>query len=135
VTRWARFAIGGLGGLLPVLASLLAVDLTAIAAIVDHHDTVSLGLYVGYSLRVLVLFTLGGVMAVLNSEIQNPLALVQIGIAAPALLTSFVSGTAINQTQRPVRQALAFMAPQWPTSRGQTPQYRLCSFSPTFLKA
>ena len=71
MTRWARFGIGGLGGLLPVLASLLAVDLTAVAAIVDHQDTVSLGLCVGYTLRVLVLFTLGGVMAMLNSEIQK----------------------------------------------------------------
>ena len=33
MTRWAGFGIGGLGGLLPVLASLLAVDLTAVAAI------------------------------------------------------------------------------------------------------
>ena len=128
MTRWARFGIGGLGGLLPVLASLLAVDLTAIAAIVDHQVTVSLGLCVGYTLRVLVLFTLGGVMAVLNSEIQNPLALVQIGIAAPALLTSFVSGTAINQTQRPVRQALSFISTAMadeprPNSSIQTAQF------------
>ena len=49
-------------------------------------------------------------MAVLNSEIQNPLALVQIGIAAPALITSFVSGTAINQNQRPVRQTLSLIS-------------------------
>jgi hypothetical protein len=49
-------------------------------------------------------------MAVLNSEIQNPLALVQIGIAAPALITSFVSGTALNQSQRPVMQAMSIVS-------------------------
>ena len=109
MTRWARFSIGGIGGLLPVLASFLAVDLTAFAAIVDRPNSVSLGLCVGYALRILVLFTLGGAMAVLNTEIQSPLALVQIGIAAPALLTSFVSGAAINQNQRPTRQALSLI--------------------------
>jgi hypothetical protein len=110
MTKIARFGIGGLGGLLPVLASLLAVDLAAIAAIVDHNETVSIGLCVGYGLRVTILFTLGGVMAVLNSEIQNPLALVQIGIAAPALITSFVSGAALNQTQRPFRQVISLVS-------------------------
>jgi hypothetical protein len=109
VTGIARFGIGGLGGLLPILASLLAVDLTAIATIVDHRETISMGLCVGYGLRVLILFALGGLMAVLNSEIENPFALIQIGIAAPALITSFASGAALNQSRSQISTTLSFV--------------------------
>jgi hypothetical protein len=37
-------------------------------------------------------------MACINVEIRSPLALVQIGIAAPALVTSYLSGAALNKS-------------------------------------
>jgi hypothetical protein len=97
MTRTIRFGIGGLGGLLPVIASLVAVDLTAIADLIDKH-TLTEGLCIGYAIRILGLFILGGIMAALNSEVTNPLALIQIGIAAPALVTSYLSGAVLNKT-------------------------------------
>jgi hypothetical protein len=96
MSKLARFAIGGLGGLLPIVASLVAVDLAAISALVDDHQLTE-GLCLGYTIRVLGLFGLGGIMAALNSEIQSPMALVQIGIAAPALVTSYMSGATLNK--------------------------------------
>jgi len=86
-----RFGIGGLGGLLPVLASLVAVDLAS-----DDHKITG-GICLGLTIRVVGLFALGGIMAALNSEVNSPLSLVQIGIAAPALVTSYLSGVALNK--------------------------------------
>lgn len=100
MSKFIRFGIGGLGGLLPLLATLVAIDLSAIASLIDSGGF-TLGLFVGYAIRILGLFALGGIMAALNSEIRNPLALVQIGIAAPALITSYMSGAAIINTQLP----------------------------------
>lgn len=87
MTKLGRFIFGGLGGLLPLIASLVAVDLTAIAKLVDNHALTE-GLCVGYATRIIGLVVLGGVMALLNEEVKTPLSLVQIGIAAPALVTS-----------------------------------------------
>jgi hypothetical protein len=87
-----KFIIGGLGALLPVLVSLLAID---IAGVVDHWKEITVGTYVGYVLRDLILFVLGGVIAALNTEVTKPLTLVQLGIAAPALITSFINGSAV----------------------------------------
>jgi hypothetical protein len=98
VSNAIRFAMGGLGGLLPVLASLVAVDLTAISTLIDSQG-ITEGLCVGYSIRVFGLFLLGGIMAALNSEVKSPIALVQIGIAAPALVTSYISGAALTKNQ------------------------------------
>ena len=100
MSKFIRFGIGGLGGLLPLLATLVAIDLSAIASLIDNGGF-TLGLFVGYAIRILGLFALGGIMAALNSEIRNPLALVQIGIAAPALITSYMSGAAIINSQLP----------------------------------
>jgi len=98
MSRIVRFGFGGLGGLLPILASLAAVDLTVFASLIDKH-MITEGLCVGYAVRVIVWFALGGIVASLNSEVRNPWALVQIGIAAPALVTSYLSGAAIAKTQ------------------------------------
>jgi hypothetical protein len=82
------FALGSLGGLLPVLASLVTVDL---APIIDQANALTIGNYVGFGIRVVGLLLLGGIMAALNREVQQPLALVQLGIAAPALVTSYIN--------------------------------------------
>jgi hypothetical protein len=88
LSRSEVFAFGALGGLLPVLATLITIDL---APIIDHPMDFSIGHYVGYSIKVLALITLGGIMAILNSDVQQPLTLVQIGIAAPALISSYIN--------------------------------------------
>lgn len=93
MSRTSMFALGALGGLLPILVSLLTVD---IAPFFDGATTLTTGNYVGYGVRVLVLVVLGGVMAALNSEVRNPMALVQLGIAAPALITSYINGASLG---------------------------------------
>ncbi|WP_407192516.1 hypothetical protein [Bradyrhizobium sp. STM 3566] len=100
MTRTGAFFLGALGGLLPILVSLLTLDL---APIIDHHETLTLGNYIGYGIRVCVLLTLGGTVAVLNNEVRQPFSLVQLGIAAPALVTSFIN--AAPAAARPQQQA------------------------------
>jgi hypothetical protein len=92
MSKRTAFFLGGLGGLLPVLASVLAVDL---APIIDHPGSLTLGNYLGYAIRVVVLIILGGTMALLNDEVRQPLTLVQLGIAAPALITAYINGAAL----------------------------------------
>ena len=86
--KWKIFALGALGGLLPILVSLATTDL---AAFFDHTTTLTTGNMLGYGLRASVLIFLGGVVAALNSEVTQPMSLVQLGIAAPALITSAIN--------------------------------------------
>jgi hypothetical protein len=95
------FCLGGLGGLLPILATLVTVDL---APVIDHANALTLGNYLGYGIRVVALVVLGGIMALLNGEVRQPLTLVQLGIAAPALITAYINGT--SPSLAPQRSAL-----------------------------
>ena len=89
--RWQdRFAISGGGALLPILATLLALDLPSI---IDNPHQYTLGVYVGTTLRYLLLFVLGGVVAALNSDEKRPIKLVQLGIAAPALISAYANAS------------------------------------------
>ncbi len=95
MTPAKRFWIGGGGALLPLLVTLLALDL---GPIIDHGWHLSLGTYVGFVVRYLVLFALGGIVAVLNSDEIQPIKLMQLGIAAPALVSSYVNAQAPKPT-------------------------------------
>ncbi|MBY3476086.1 hypothetical protein HFN78_35225 [Rhizobium laguerreae] len=99
MNRITRFSIGGLGGLLPVIATLITVDLTVFQALIDKQDFTA-GMCAGYCIRVFSLVLLGGIVAALNSEVVNPLSLVQIGIAAPALVTSYLSAASLPPSQK-----------------------------------
>jgi hypothetical protein len=91
MTHMRRFWIGGGGALLPLLVTLLALDLTSI---IDNAGSYSVGTYVGTGLRYAVLFALGGIVATLNYDEKKPIKLVQLGIAAPALIASYVNAQA-----------------------------------------
>ena len=99
MSYWSRFGLGGVGGLLPLLVSLVALDVASFAILINSGG-LTIGICVGYAIRVLGLFALGGFLAALNNEVSSPLSLVQIGIAAPALITSYATGTiAIGKVQ------------------------------------
>jgi hypothetical protein len=88
LSKSAIFGLGALGGGLPILVSLLAVDLPTVFS--DHSLTA--GNLLGYAIRVGILVFLGGVVAMLNSDVKQPLSLVQLGIAAPALVSAYING-------------------------------------------
>ena len=88
---WRRFWIGGAGALLPLLVTLYALDL---ASLIDNYEEITPGVYAGTSIRYFILFLLGGIVAALHSDEDEPIKLVQIGIAAPALISSFINASA-----------------------------------------
>jgi hypothetical protein len=83
-----KIAIGGLGALAPILVSLLAVDLENV------FEKATFWAVFGYALRVVVLFSIGGLVAFLHREENDYFKLFELGIAAPALLTTLLSGSA-----------------------------------------
>jgi hypothetical protein len=101
MSKMAVFSLGGLGGLLPVLTSVLAVDL---ASVIDNAHLLTVGNYAGYVIRVAILVVLGGTVALLNVEVRQPLTLVQLGIAAPALITAYINGAGITGITPPNTQ-------------------------------
>src|SRR5277367_3721758 len=95
MTPWQRFWIGGGGALLPVIATLLALDL---GSMIDHYKDYTVGAYVGTTIRYALLFVLGGAVASLNYDEVQPIKLVQLGIAAPALVASYVNAAQAPKT-------------------------------------
>jgi hypothetical protein len=91
MTRKEVFFFGAIGGVMPILVTIISVDLSPI---IDNPDSLTLGNYIGFGLRVVALIIAGGVVALMNCNVKTPLTpvtLVQLGVTAPALLTSFIN--------------------------------------------
>ncbi len=86
MTSRQKVLIGGLGAFTPLLLNLLVVDF----AVVFKHLTVSA--LVGYVVRALVLFGLGGLVAFLHTDETSRVKVFELGIFAPALITSVLNG-------------------------------------------
>lgn len=80
-----KILLGGLGALTPIVLNLLVVDLR-----VTLENLTALVL-LGYALRVVVLFYLGGIVAFLHKDENSPLKLFEFGIAAPALIIAMLN--------------------------------------------
>jgi len=90
-----KILFGGLGALTPVVMNLLVVDLNVLFL----NLTLVAGL--AYLTRVAILFALGGLVAFLHKDEKSPLKLIQLGIAAPALITGFLNGGQITVPKAP----------------------------------
>lgn len=90
-----RFFIGGFGALMPVLVSLLAID---IGAIFDDESTLTTGNIIGVFIRYIILFLIGGFIAYLHEDEMKPFKLFEIGIAAPALISSLITAQSATAT-------------------------------------
>lgn len=88
-----RVTLGALGGISPIIISLLVVD------IVQLFNETGLMDGIGLAIRFLVLIFIGGLVGYLHNKEEEPFKLFQLGIAAPALLTTAINGNSIaNQT-------------------------------------
>lgn len=89
-----RILIGAIGGISPIIISLLVVDVISLYKETGLIDGIGLGI------RFLVLIFIGGLVGYLHQNEQEPFKLFQLGIAAPALLTTAINGNSItNQSQ------------------------------------
>lgn len=86
-----KMAIGCLGAMTPILINLLVVDLQTTLSNVTAIEALF------YSIRVVLLCVAACIVIFLNSDEKRPVKLFQLGVAAPALLTGMINGTAINK--------------------------------------
>ena len=92
MTPKKRFLFGGVGALLPVIVSILTLDINAYLLNPDALAVALPGIIIRYTL----LFFLGGFITYLHNDEDKPFKLVELGIAAPALISSLVAGHAVN---------------------------------------
>ncbi|HID82427.1 MAG TPA: hypothetical protein EYH06_12595 [Chromatiales bacterium] len=64
MTSKKRFLIGGGGALMPVLISILAID---VGTMINSESALNAANIIGISIRYLVLFVIGGVVAYLQT--------------------------------------------------------------------
>ena len=88
-----RFLLGGSGALMPVLVSLLAID---IGASLNDESALSPENIVGIGIRYIVLFVIGGFVAYLHDDENKAFKLFELGIVAPALITSVVTAQGLK---------------------------------------
>lgn len=93
---WKRILIGWLAALMPVLLMIVKID---IGFIVNNPD-ISTAHLIGFAIKYICLGVIGAVVAYLNDEATKPLTVFQIGLSAPALLTSFITSNGITSMQR-----------------------------------
>ena len=97
MTTTQRFLWGGIGGLAPILATFLILE----GAIIGHYlsELASGGsvlTVIGYGVRVIGLFVVGGLWASLHKSERDPKKLFQLGIVAPAMITGMISASNLN---------------------------------------
>lgn len=86
--------IAGLGGIAPVLLSLVVIDLQTL--LLD----LTLLAVLSYLIKVLALFAIGGLVGWLNKTESDAVKLFQLGIAAPALITAAINGGRITLPEK-----------------------------------
>jgi hypothetical protein len=90
MTTRRKIVLGGLGALTPVILNLITVDLRTV------FNGLALIAVAGYLVRVLVLFYLGGLVAYLHKTESSPIKLFELGIVAPALITSMLNASNVS---------------------------------------
>lgn len=110
-----RFLFAGLGGIAPVLLSLIVIDLQTLL-----FDLTVLAV-LSYLIRVLALFALGGLVGWLHQTERDPVKIFQLGIAAPALLAAAINGNRVTLPQvppeAPVQGSLQLVLPVYAQPR------------------
>ena len=91
MTAARRIIIGGVGALMPVILNLLVIDFQKLASDATWLKAL------GFVVKVVVLFGLGGFMAWLNSTARKPLTIFQLGLGAPAIILGMLNGADARQ--------------------------------------
>lgn len=93
---YQKIMLGGLGALMPVIMNLLVVDLHILFL------NLTLVALLAYFTRVVILFFLGGLVAFLHKDENSPFKLLQLGVAAPALITGLLNGAQVELPKVPL---------------------------------
>jgi len=90
-----KIIIGGLGALTPVIMNLLIVDLDALLV------KLTILAFLGYIIRLVALFYLGGFVAFLHKDENSPIKIFELGIVAPALITAMLNAGQVSILKTP----------------------------------
>ncbi len=90
MTTKKKICIGGLGALTPIILNLLVVDMNVL------YINLSIFAALGYLIRVVVLFYLGGLVAFLHKDETMPVKIFELGIVAPALITALINASNVD---------------------------------------
>lgn len=104
-----KFYIACLGALTPIITNLLVVDLNTSL----HNLSAIEG--ITYAIRLFALCASACIVVFLNSDEQRPVKLFQLGVMAPALLTSLINGATISikaNTQAPMNPGIQTPLPK-----------------------
>jgi hypothetical protein len=91
-----KIIVGGLGALTPVIMNLLVVDYSLLFA------DFSCPVFTGYIIRVIALFYLGGIVAFLHKNENSAIKIFELGIIAPALITTIINASNVQIPKNPV---------------------------------
>jgi len=86
----ARFLLGGIGALAPVVLFLINLDFEQYVAEATAWKTI------GYIVRTILLFLLGGFIAYLHEKENKRITLFLVGVSAPSLLAGSISTASPN---------------------------------------
>ncbi|MBI3585332.1 MAG: hypothetical protein HY096_15450 [Nitrospinae bacterium] len=92
-----KIIIGGLGALTPIVMNFLVIDINVLFV------NLTLLASIGYAIRVVILFYLGGIVAYLHKDENSPVKLFELGIVAPAIITALLNGTKIEAPKADVK--------------------------------
>jgi len=107
MTNKQRFLIGGAGGLAPIIMFLVTVDVNRIFS----QPTFALAL--GYAVRAVLLFCIGGFVAYLQSDETQPFRIFQLGLGAPAMIAGFIAtGSTLPSTPQLITAVYAATSTQ-----------------------
>lgn len=109
MTTWKRALFGGLGAVLPIAVTLLTMEGVLIAEfcqdlVVHWHDSqefwLRLASLAGAVVQLVLLFALGAGVVAAQQSITEWFKAVQLGVAAPALVMSYLHGANVDNGSR-----------------------------------
>ena len=98
-----KLALGALGGMTPLLASLALADVEVVAAFIEQAIDEGGEPYhlIGYIVRVVGLTGLGALWVYLHRSEYEPLKVFQLGIVAPAMIAGFINASNVSEVRNP----------------------------------
>lgn len=92
LSRVEKLVIGGVGGMTPILATLVGGEIDRLPAQLLAPEGVYY--YVGLLARAVLFFTVGAVFVWLHGDVRTRYAVFRLGIAAPAILAAGMGSSA-----------------------------------------
>lgn len=87
LTPLQRLLVGGLGGITPIVATLMAGEYENLP-LPDYEGLVQF--YLGYGLRILLFFCVGALFVWLHQEVRGRYPVFRLGLTAPALIAAMI---------------------------------------------